>query len=504
MRRLALAHDGQGLLGGCCHFLLACGSGALRGLAAYRIVCPIKLEEPPGLLGVHAELGRDFAPVLVLGEELKGLSRLRAREAAHAARFGGSREHGLAWEPVPPSRVDDEGQFLLFLPPPQRGDVDAEDARDVSAREETKLMFMQHADDPTANVRQVRVTMTTRKSRPSVRSTPESERYAALSSILRLVRALELTQGMTTAALLEGHGLKRRTFMRYRAAIDAAGLPLVSEARGREKVWRILPEGRRKAIHLREAQAIALLVQRRGTTFLAETGFEELLEDVYGQVEASLNGRELARVRNLDRKIFDRNDEAVGHVRRAEDVDQLVSALLYDERLDVRYRGRREPFVLEPYTLLIYRKGLYVIGYSHKHEAVRRFALDRIDAIDRRRGDRFSYPSDVEYHPAKFLGDAFGIAGDAAAALVRVRFFGETAIEAVDRRRLHPSQEWETKTPKRDGSRVLRLRVAPDDWDLDRWVLGFGADAQVLAPTSLVERIGARAKGAAERYRARI
>ncbi len=211
--------------------------------------------------------------------------------------------------------------------------------------------------------------------------------------------------------------------------------------------------------------------------------------------------RAIARARHLDRKIFDRNDDAVVHEGRAEDVSELVSVLLYDERLEVRYKGRAEPFTLDPYTVVIYRKGLYVIGWSHRHAQIRRFALDRFDAIDRRRGDRFEYPPD--YEPARFLRGAFAIAGDAEASLVRVRLFGERAIDAVTRRRLHPSQAWESGEPAPDGRRVLCLRVSHDDLDLARWIFGFGDEAEVLEPPELVRQIAARTRAMGERYAAR-
>ena len=80
----------------------------------------------------------------------------------------------------------------------------------------------------------------------------------------------------------------------------------------------------------------------------------------------------------------------------------------------------------------------------------------------------------AEYEPAAYLGSAFGIAGDEFPSLVRIRFPGLTALEAVDRRRMHPFQTWESPRPTRDGRRVLAMTVAADDRDLDRWVMGDG------------------------------
>jgi proteasome accessory factor B len=333
--------------------------------------------------------------------------------------------------------------------------------------------------------------MSKRSPRATKRTTPEADRYASLARILRLVRVLEVTQGLSTAELLESQSLTRRSWERYRTAIEAAGLPLVCETRGREKVWRIQPGAHRSALRIHQAHAVALLVQQRGTTFLRGTGFHELLEEVYHQAEAMLNVRDRARVRHLDRKILDRNDDAIVVAdSRADDVNELVSALLYEERLVVRYKGRPAPFDLDPYTLVIYRKGLYLVAWSHLHGEIRRFALDRFDAIDRKRGERFEYPND--YDPARLFAGTFGLVGDRPPVRVRVRFWGARAIDDVNRRRVHPSQAWEAATEP-DGSRVLRLDVADDDLDLERWILGFGEGAEVLAPSELRARIFRRA-----------
>ena len=55
---------------------------------------------------------------------------------------------------------------------------------------------------------------------------------------------------------------------------------------------------------------------------------------------------------------------------RIEDVNDIVTALLREERLRVTHEGvsgGRKTFVLEPYTLLVYKKGLYLAGFSHQH-----------------------------------------------------------------------------------------------------------------------------------------
>src|SRR5262245_4954854 len=50
-------------------------------------------------------------------------------------------------------------------------------------------------------------------------------------------------------------------------------------------------------------------------------------------------------------------------------------------------------------SLLVYKKGLYLVGLSHHHGEVRTFALDSFRAVEWLRGDSFQYPEG--YRPEK-------------------------------------------------------------------------------------------------------
>ena len=116
-------------------------------------------------------------------------------------------------------------------------------------------------------------------------------------------------------------------------------------------------------------------------------------------------------MRNLDRKVFDVNEARHLYEGRIEDVNDIITALLREDRLRVTHEGvsgGRKTFVLEPYTLLVYKKGLYLAGFSHQHQA--RSARSRSTGFARSsgcKGDRFDYPAD--YRPEQLTEGAFGL-----------------------------------------------------------------------------------------------
>ena len=178
---------------------------------------------------------------------------------------------------------------------------------------------------------------------------------------------------------------------------------------------------------LTTAQMVALFLSRRVFDFLAGTGFKEDLDELFGKLGAQLRRKDFAAARNLDRKVFDVNEARHIYEGRIEDVNDIVTALLREERLRVTHEsvsGGKKTFVLEPYTLMVYKKGLYLVGRSQGHGgALRTFALDAFREVEWLRGDKFDYPAD--YRPEQVTEGAFGLIRGSEVTRVRILFDAE-------------------------------------------------------------------------------
>jgi proteasome accessory factor B len=240
---------------------------------------------------------------------------------------------------------------------------------------------------------------------------------------------------------------------------------------------------------------LALFLSRRVFDFLAGTGFKEDLDDVFRKLEATLRRKDFAAVRNLDRKVFDVNEARHLYEGRLEDVNDIMTALLREDRLRITHEGvsgGRKTFVLEPYTLLVYKKGLYLAGFSHLHQEIRTFALDGFREVEWRKGDRFDYPAD--YRPEQLTEGAFGlIRGEPTH--VRILFDPKVA-RYVQRRQWHPTQRFQRVD---DG--IEMMMDVRGTTELVSWVLGFGDKAAVLEPAELRAEVAGETVRAAARYR---
>jgi proteasome accessory factor B len=226
---------------------------------------------------------------------------------------------------------------------------------------------------------------------------------------------------------------------------------------------------------------LALYLSRRVFDFLAGTGFKEDLDDVFAKLEATLRRKDFGAVRNLDRKVFDVNEARHLYEGRLEDVNDIMTALLREERLRVAQEGvsgDRKTFVLEPYTLLVYKKGLYLAGRSQGHGGeIRTFALDGFREVEWLRGDKFEYPAD--FRPEQMTEGAFGLIRGKEVTRVRI-WFDEKVARYVQRRMWHPTQRFR----KVAGGVELTMEVRGTT-EIVSWVLGFGATARVVEPEGL-------------------
>jgi proteasome accessory factor B len=324
---------------------------------------------------------------------------------------------------------------------------------------------------------------------------PAGPRYAPASRLGAVKLLLNGAEGASVPDICERLGVGRQTAIRYLRALERAGEPLYAESAGRRKVWRLMPSARHGVLTLTTAQMVALFLSRRVFDFLAGTGLKEDLDEVFAALEKTLRRRDFQAARHLDRKFYDINEAPHIYAGRIEHVNDIITALLREERLRVRYggEGKGGAFLLDPYTLFVYKKGLYLAGFSHRHGQLRRFSLDGFRAVDWLRGERFVYPPD--FHPASLAEGAFGLIGG---ALVHVRVrFAESVAPLIRRRLWHPSQKLRAVA----GGVELTMDVRGTT-ELVSWILGFGAKVEVLAPTELRAEIAREAEALALRHRA--
>ncbi|MEN0064756.1 MAG: WYL domain-containing protein [Myxococcota bacterium] len=302
--------------------------------------------------------------------------------------------------------------------------------------------------------------------------------------------------GVRAHELIERFDLDARTLRRYLADLRELDLPVRDEGRGDERVISIDPRWRRTGVQLSLAEVLSLHFGRKLFNFLEGTSFAEDLEGAIERLEPAISRAHQNLARQLDTKFLAVPEPTKDYRGQASEIlDDLVTALVYNNPVEARYRnsnGVEGDRVLHPYTLATFRQGLYLFALDVDAGVVKTYAVERfVDAL-RRRGDHFELPKD--WSPETHIAHAFGIISGSAQDVVIA--FSERVMGYIRERTWHPTQAFRTLP---DGRLELSMSVAVTV-ELQRWVQGFGSDAQVLSPLSLAQDVAASLAEAASQY----
>lgn len=323
-----------------------------------------------------------------------------------------------------------------------------------------------------------------------------AKKYSQAGRVHDIIRLIEARHGISIEELAEEAGVTRRTVHRDLAAIHEAGYPLVSEWLNGRKIYRFLTRFKDvPPVNFTLQELLSLYFFRSQLDFLKGTPFQEDMEAIFRKINSALPPRYAAHLERIARVSLPVLQGVRDYSRLSEPLKKLREALLYQYRITLKYKAkgktRGESYLVDPYTLVFYKGGLYLLGYAHKRKAVRTFAAERIVGVETSR-ERFELPE--QFRPEEQFRTAFGIVEEEPME-VRVRFSPAVA-QTIRERNWHPSQ---TVKDEADGSVVLSV-TAGGRMEILSWILSYGAHAEVLEPQELREEAGRIAGEMARRY----
>lgn len=316
---------------------------------------------------------------------------------------------------------------------------------------------------------------------------------------MRLVRLIELLQagkGYSVDALAVECGVSRRTVFRDLDVLREAGVPLVFDEDLRVYQipgWRMLPP-----TSFTPDEALALIVLGHELGNGRGVPLMKAARRAVMKLESSLP----QRVRDYLRQVAPGVRIAMGPTNTLEGTDriyeQLVQALGERRAVRVHYDSLTEWQMivtrLAPYQLLFSRRSWYVIGRSSLHREVRTFNLGRIRKLEPL-DDRYQIPH--KFSLDGYLRNAWHLIPEKGPDSQVVIRFSPQVAQNVAEVVWHKTQQV-FRQP--DGSIDYHVTVSGLG-EITWWVLGYGDQAEVLAPPALRQRVAAHARRLAERYR---
>ncbi|WP_161946287.1 WYL domain-containing protein [Desulfonatronum thiosulfatophilum] len=165
---------------------------------------------------------------------------------------------------------------------------------------------------------------------------------------------------------------------------------------------------------------------------------------------------------------------------KEEIIEDLLDAMLQQKVCVIRYHAHGEDqinkFMVEPLHFFEHQGGLYAYVQVPKHGKIITLAVARIIELTVT-AQKFDYPEGFEL--MNTLPWLSGVTTEDP-MLVRIRFTRDQARYVKERR-------WAAEqiiVEEDDGSIILEMRTS-GLWEIARWVISWGSDAEVLEPSDL-------------------
>ena len=303
--------------------------------------------------------------------------------------------------------------------------------------------------------------------------------------IHRAIQAGEYPNATTLAKSLEvsSKSIQRDIdFMRDRLALPLEYHPLRYGYFYTEEV-RAFP-----SFQVTEGELFALLAAEKALQQYRGTPFERPLVSAFRKISESLPDTVSINWADWDSTLSFRTtaeplvDLAV--------LDRLSRAASKRRQLAIDYRkpGSKEvqQRIVDPYHIANVNGEWFLFAYCHLRKGIRTFAPIRMSQVREtgvifRKNPTFS----IEHE----LRNSFGIHSGTQSHVVRIRF-AESVADYIREKRWHPSQKLKELS---DGGVELTMKLSGLA-EIQRWILGWGGKAVVLAPAELSNAIREAAK----------
>jgi predicted DNA-binding transcriptional regulator YafY len=335
--------------------------------------------------------------------------------------------------------------------------------------------------------------------------------YKQLTQLLTAARLISRAQGATIKELEDRVGISRRSVYRLLDALEDLGYTFYDEYDGKERTvklneerdrlrwWVPLPKVK---LSFEDCVLLDYLFREVTETPILAERVAQLRRKIAGLIADggySVSDSDPLRGTSFKKKPTLLHTAPVGKAltpQMAELVQALFQGIEEQTVCIVSYEalstGTVKTYRIHPLALFDHDGGLYVFVLVPYYGDIRMLSVERIRTLDL---TEESFEPPESFDPEKRLSDPFGIILDEP-FIARIWFSAEQAPYIRER-------DWTVGSSfedAADGSTVFTVETA-GVYELKRWVLSFGADAELLEPTSLREEIAEALSLASANYR---
>ncbi len=305
--------------------------------------------------------------------------------------------------------------------------------------------------------------------------------------------------GKSAADLAQDLECNPRTIYRDLEALQVAGFPIYTGRVDSKNLWSLLDTVKHQIpVPFSLTELMALYFSRDMLKVFKETAFYDSLVSLFEKVKTTLPPESRKYLENVENTLHVGVKPYKEYGKFKGILNQVNDAAVNRKSIEIVYftmsRKKESRRRVNPYRIWFFNGTFYLIGFCHKRNEVRIFALDRIKMLHQTK-ETFEIPED--FNLEKFVGSSFGVY-QGEPVHTKVWFHADVA-GCIKEKIWHESQQIH---PQDDGSIIFEAEVAGTD-EIRFWIMSWGSKAEVLSPASLREEIRAEAEMMARRYEAK-
>jgi predicted DNA-binding transcriptional regulator YafY len=314
-------------------------------------------------------------------------------------------------------------------------------------------------------------------------------KYDRLLYILNLLRS---RRNLNAEMIARECGVTERSIYRDIIALSEANVPIYYDNGYKLASGNFLPP---LNFDLNEYKCLTLALD---STPLAQAGqYRDTVKRIKAKVEAGLSetvrqtSKFSPRTTHIDIPVACDQGQVSRYFGRIEEA--ISKSMCVRLKYDSVESGTSERIV-EPYFIIFRGRAFYFVAFCRLKTEFRTFRIDRIAALSLL-DEHFDRRANVDAD-TYFLGSWQLYAGESVEVVVRLK---GTAARVVLTTSHHPGEQIEKVSDREVIYRVVTRGIE----EIQRWVLAFGSDAEVMAPEKLRENLAAIGEYYGTAYRSR-
>lgn len=311
-----------------------------------------------------------------------------------------------------------------------------------------------------------------------------------MMEVVEAVRLLSRPNGASMEELTRELGVTKRTIYRLKNTLEAmlqAPLDEIDSPLQDEKRWKF-PQGFTLTLPITETMGLTtpelmgLYLLRMHTGLFSGSIIDNDIDSAFEKIARTLSPavrNMLERYSNLYVSVPKTPKDYSAHADIIEDlsfaiIERTTCTVTYTTFSDEEITEKR--YNINPLHLFEHDGGLYVFALICRYNEIRLLAVERIKQVEPT-NQHFDWPEDFD--PTALLSSAFGLIWNDPIT-VRIQFTPSQARYIKER-------QWaktQTITDEPDGSVILTMETS-GRYEIKRWVMSFGPDAELLEPPDL-------------------